>query len=64
MIFDEIIPLLLKYNIIEEKSNKRTSQASSKAWVLKNYALSDIFMAEGDNRSPLYAFWKEVNEHE
>ena len=54
----------MKYNIIEEKSNKRTSQASSKAWVLKNYALSDIFMAEGDNRSPLYAFWKEVNEHE
>lgn len=64
MIFDEIIPLLLKYNIIEEKSNKRTSQASSKAWVLKNYTLSDIFMAEGDKQSPLYAFWKEVNEHE
>lgn len=62
-IIEEIIPMLEKYEIIEERSNKNTIQASTKAWVLKKYGIADIFKAEEDPKSPLYLFWKDVNNH-
>lgn len=62
-IIEEIIPMLKKYEIIEERSNKKTIQASTKAWVLKKYGIADIFKAEEDPKSPLHLFWKEVNNH-
>ena len=61
LIINEIIPLLIKYDIIEEKSTKNTLQASTKAWVLKKYDLAEIFKAEEDTKAELYEFWKEVN---
>ena len=61
LIINEIIPLLIKYDIIEEKSNKNTLQASTKAWVLKKYDLAEIFKAEEDTKAELYKFWNEVN---
>lgn len=60
---DEIIPLLIKYDIIEEVHNKNTIQRSSRAWALKKYSISEIYKAEEDKESPLYMFWKDVNEH-
>lgn len=62
-IIKEIIPMLEKHEIIEERSNKNTIQASTKAWVLKKYGIAEIFRAEEDPRSPIYTFWKEVNNH-
>ena len=60
---EEIIPLLEKYDIVEEVHNKNTIQRSSRAWALKKYSISEIFKAEEDSDSSLYMFWKEVNEH-
>lgn len=64
LIFDEIIPMLIRHGILEEVENTRTQQAGSKAWRLNHYNVSDIYKAEEDASSPLYAFWQEVNSHE
>lgn len=63
LLSEEIIPLLLKYDIIEEVHNKNTIQRSSRAWALKKYSISEIYKAEEDSDSSLYMFWKEVGEH-
>ena len=62
LLSEEIIPLLLKYDIIEEVHNKNTIQRSSRAWALKKYSISEIYKAEEDSDSSLYMFWKEVEE--
>ena len=63
MIFEEIIPLLLKYNIIEEVETSQTHQANTRAWKLKQYTVPNIYKSEEDETSELYHFWKEVNSH-
>lgn len=63
MIFEEIIPLLLKYNIIEEVETSQTHQANTRAWKLKQYTVPNIYKSEEDEESELYHFWKEVNNH-
>ena len=63
MILDEIIPMLINHGILEEVVNSKTQQASTRAWRLKHYNVSDIYKAEEDESSPLYSFWQEVNSH-
>lgn len=60
---EEIIPLMEKYKIIHLVTNKNTSQRSSKAWALNDIEISDIYKAEENPQSPLFAFWEEVNRH-
>ena len=62
MIYD-IIPLLIKYDIIQEVKTKHTSQANVRAWTLKNYEISKVYLAEEDENAPLFAFWEEVRKH-
>ena len=62
MVLDEIIPLLLKNDIIRTHEDKRTKQASSIAYGL-NYGIDEILRAEDDVTSPLNDFWKEVKQH-
>ena len=62
VIEEEVIPLLMKYEIIREVQTKNSRLRSSKAWSLYKYDLQEVFQAEGDETSPLHKFWKEVNE--
>ena len=64
LILEEIIPMLIRHGILEEVVNSKTQQAGTRAWRLKHYNVSDIYKAEEDETSPLYAFWQEVNGHE
>lgn len=62
VIEEEVIPLLMKYEIIREIQTKNSRLRSSKAWSLYKYDLQEVFQAEGDETSPLHKFWKEVNK--
>lgn len=64
LILYEVIPLLIKHNIIEEIVNSKTIQVNSKAWRLKHCNVPDIYKAEEDKTSPYFNFWQEVNNHE
>lgn len=64
LIMDEIIPMLIKHEIIEEVENNKTHQTGSRAWRLKHFNVSEVYKAEEDKGSVLYAFWQEVNGHE
>ncbi|MDA3911561.1 MAG: hypothetical protein PF448_09415 [Bacteroidales bacterium] len=62
-ILTDIIPLLIKHEIISEVETKNTRQVNSKAWRLVYKDIEEIMKAEEDNKSELSKFWKEVNEH-
>lgn len=64
MLTEEIIPLMERYKLIHLVTNKNTIQKASRAWALNDIEISDIYKAEENPKSPLFAFWKEVNEHE
>jgi hypothetical protein len=64
IIIQEIIPILVKYNIIETKETKKSKQASSRAWRLIFRDIPAIFKSEEEKTSPLFDFWREVNSHE
>lgn len=64
VVLGEIIPLLVKYDILEMRENKKTRQAGTTAWVLTNYDISEIFLAEDDGSHILAKFWHEVKEHD
>jgi len=64
LILDEIIPMLIRHDILEEVESSKTQQAACKAWRLKRHHVSDIYKAEEDEKSPLHTFWQEVNSHE
>lgn len=64
IIMNDIIPLLLKYNVIEECSTSNTQQTNLRAWRLKHIDVSDVYKAEEDSSSPLHTFWVAVHEHE
>ena len=63
LMINDIIPLLCKYDIIQEVKTKHTSQANVRAWTLKNYEISDVFLAEEDEKATLFPFWQEVRSH-
>lgn len=60
---EDIIPLLEKYQIIREVKNNNSRQLSTRAWALDKYDLREVYEAESLSYSPLFNFWKEVNEH-
>jgi hypothetical protein len=64
IIMNDIIPLLLKHNVIEECSTSYTQQTNLRAWRLKHIDVSDVYKAEEDTSSPLHTFWVAVHEHE
>lgn len=61
---DDIIPLMEEYNIIKSVTSSKVQQASTRAWALKDFDLTNILKAESDPTSPLYDFWRRVNAHE
>lgn len=63
IIMEDIIPLLLKHNVIEEAATSNTLQTNHRAWKLKHVDVSDVYKAEEDKSSPLHAFWAAVHEH-
>lgn len=63
-LIEDVIPMMIKYNIIQEVHNKNTHQRSTRAWALKDLEISDIYKAEENPQSKLYPFWVEVNSHE
>ena len=63
LMINEIIPLLIKYNIIKEVKTKHTSQANVKAWTLDKYEIPQVYLAEEDENAPLFSFWEEVRKH-
>lgn len=64
IIMNDIIPLLLDYNVIELVSTSKTLQTNLRAWRLKHIDVSDVYKAEEDKSSPLHEFWVAVHEHE
>lgn len=64
LMINDIVPLLLRYDIIQEVRTKHTSQANVKAWTLNKYEISDVFLSEEDEHSPLFQFWEDVRKHE
>lgn len=63
LMMNDIVPLLLKYDIIKEVSTKRTNKANVRAWTLNKYEMPEVFLAEEDKGADLYAFWEEVRNH-
>ena len=63
LMINDIIPLLIKYDIIQEVKTKHTSQANVKAWTLNKYEIPQVYLAEEDEKAPLFAFWEEVRKH-
>lgn len=58
---DNIIPLLLEYNVIELKETKQSKQSGSRAWRL-TMEINDIFTYDhNSSRNPLSEFWVKVN---
>lgn len=57
---DNVIPLLEKYHIIKEVHNNNTRLTSSRAWALDKFELNEIYKAEDDSTSSLFAFWEEA----
>src|ERR1035437_1188399 len=61
IVVEKIIPLLLAYNIVEEKLTKQSRQSNTRAWRLAK-ELNDIFSFDGtDTRNPLSEFWQKTN---
>lgn len=63
LILNEVIPLLIRFGIIEEVNNRNTQHADTRAWKLKKYTVAEIYKAEEQNTSELYSFWIEVYKH-
>ncbi|BDS10885.1 hypothetical protein [Aureispira anguillae] len=71
LILNDIIPLLLKYRILEERTTKSTKKVNSKAWSL-TIDLKELFSADAENNNlecdrdneNIVCFWEEVNSHE
>lgn len=60
---EDIIPLLKKYHIIRDVVNNSSRQLATRAWALDKYDLREIYESETNQSSPLFRFWKEVNQH-
>ena len=63
LMINDIIPLLIKYEIIQEVKTKHTSQANVRAWTLYKYEIPQVFLAEEDEKAPLFLFWEDVRKH-
>ena len=63
LMVNDIIPLLIRYDIIQEVKTKHTSQANVKAWTLYKYEIPQVYLAEENENDPLFAFWEEVRKH-
>lgn len=59
---NDVIPMLIRYQIIEEVTNRKTQQADTRAWKLSKYSVPDIYKAEEEPESELKKFWEEVYE--
>lgn len=63
IIIDEVIPLLIKHNIIELKETQKSKQANTRAWRLIYRDIPAIFQADDNPSSSLNKFWQDVNSH-
>jgi len=62
LIINEIVPMCLKYQIIEVVETKKSKQMGSTAWRL-TIDMEELFKHDGiEGNHPLTKFWKEVNE--
>lgn len=63
LMLNEIVPLLIKYGIIKEVTTKRTTKANVRAWILDKYEIPEVYIAEENEKAPLFGFWEEVRNH-
>lgn len=62
LIINEIVPMCLKYQIIEVIETKKSKQMGSTAWRL-TVDMEELFKHDGiEGNHPLTKLWKEVNE--
>jgi hypothetical protein len=60
-VIEKVIPLLLLYEVIEEKETKQSKQSNTQAWRLAK-ELNDIYSLDGINsRNSISEFWNKVN---
>ena len=59
-ILNEVIPMLLEYQIIEEVAKRSSQHADNRAWKLSKYSVPEVYKAEEDTDSELYKFWEDV----
>ena len=63
MVLHNILPLMVKHDIIESREGQRAKQAGTVCWYLKAQSVDEIFMGEAQFQSKYAAFWSEVRQH-
>lgn len=63
MVLHNILPLMVKHEIIESREGQRAKQAGTVCWYLKAQSVDEIFMGEAQSHSKYAAFWSEVRQH-
>ena len=63
MVLNDILPLMVKHQIIESREGQKAKQADTLCWYLKAQSVGEIFMGEVQSQSRYAAFWGEVQHH-
>lgn len=63
MVLNDILPLMVKHQIIESREGQKAKQAGTVCWYLKAQSVDEIFMGEVQSQSKYAAFWREVQHH-
>lgn len=64
MVLHDILPLMVKHQIIESREGQRAKQAGTVCWYLKAQSVDEIFMGEVQFQSRYAPFWQEVRHHQ
>ncbi|MBQ9677045.1 MAG: hypothetical protein IJV44_02800 [Prevotella sp.] len=64
MVLNDILPLMVKHQVIESREGQRAKQAGTVCWYLKAQSVDEIFMGEVLSQSRYAAFWQEVRHHQ
>lgn len=64
MVQYDILPLMVKHQVIESREVQRAKQAGTVCWYLKAQSVDEIFMGEAQPQSRYAEFWKEVRHHQ
>jgi len=60
-VIEKLIPILIQYNILEEKETKQSKQSNTRAWILA-MDLNIIYSFDGTNtKNQLSEFWQKIN---
>lgn len=64
MVLYDILPLMVKHDIIESREGQRAKQAGTVCWYLKAQSVNEIFLGEVHSQSRYAAFWQDVRHHQ